>query len=100
MRKSPSHGRGSESKGTIMPGPFPPGPSDWFLGMGQIRQISADPLAYYQRLQRTYGDCVYMRFGPFRDYVFFHPEQIRELLVTRNKSFRKFTRVRDAFAAV
>lgn len=78
-----------------MPRHFPPGPPDWLFGVGQIRQMQADPLAYYQDLQRVYGDVVYTRLGPYHDYVFYHPEQIREVLVTKSKSFQKMARVRN-----
>ena len=81
-----------------MPQRLPPGPSDWFFGLGQIRQMQADPLGYFQHLQRAYGDIVCTRIGPYRDYVFYHPDQVREFLVTKNKSFHKMTRIRNIIA--
>jgi cytochrome P450 len=73
---------------------FPPGPPDWFLGLGHLRKIRANLLNFYQGLARTYGDCVYLRLGPYPTYLFFHPEQIREVLVTKVRHFAKMTHVR------
>jgi cytochrome P450 len=83
-----------------MPSVYPPGPSDWFFGMGQMRQMKADVLGYYLNLHQTYGDIVYTKIGPFHDYVFYHPEQVREVLVSKAKSFLKFSRVRKILARV
>jgi cytochrome P450 len=44
------------------------------------------------RLHRRYGDAVYLRLGPYRDYVFFHPDAVREVLVAKAKQFRRFSR--------
>lgn len=71
---------------------LPPGPSTGFLGLAAIREIKCDLLGFYQRLQREYGDTVYMRLGPYRDYTFFHPDQIRELLVEKAKYFIRMPR--------
>ena len=77
---------------------YPPGPRDWLLGYSQVRQIRADPMAYYARLFREYGDCVHMRLGPYHDYVFYHPDQAEEILVTKAKQFRRFRRPLDVLA--
>jgi cytochrome P450 len=76
---------------------YPPGPRGW-LGLGQIRQIRADSMGYYARLFHEYGDCVHMRFGPYHDYVFFHPDQVKEILITKAKHFRRFRRPMDVLA--
>src|SRR5262249_27910870 len=43
-------------------------------------------------MHREYGDVVFMRFGPYRDYTFFHPEQIHELLIEKAKHFIRMPR--------
>jgi cytochrome P450 len=71
---------------------LPPGPKTGFLGLAAVREIKRDLLGYFQRLRRDYGDTVYMRLGPFRDYTFFHPDQIHELLVEKAKHFIRMPR--------
>jgi cytochrome P450 len=73
-----------------MPTKFPPGPRDWTFGMTQLRKIKQDVLGYYTELHRRYGDVVFLRFGPYRTYVFFHPDAVREVLVAKAKKFRRF----------
>src|SRR5262249_29425103 len=72
----------------------PPGPRFWFFNLGQVRLMKADLPGYYRNLQATYGDCVYMRLGPYHDYTFFHPEQVREMLVTKARSFQRMAAIR------
>jgi cytochrome P450 len=69
---------------------LPPGPSDWTFGLSQLRKIKQDVLGYYTELQRRHGDVVYLRFGPYPTYAFFHPDAVREVLVARAKQFRRF----------
>jgi cytochrome P450 len=75
-----------------MPTSFPPGPRDWTFGFSQMRRIKQDVLGYYTDLHRTYGDAAFLRLGPYRAYVFFHPDAVREVLVARAKHFRRFRR--------
>lgn len=51
-------------------------------------------LAYYAGLHATYGDAARVRFGPYVQHVFFHPEQIKEVLLTKADRFVKAARVR------
>jgi cytochrome P450 len=81
-----------------MPTVYPPGPRDWLLGIPQINRLNADLLGFYDNLARNYGDTVFLRLGPFRDYIFFHPEQIREVLVTKARHFVKLPRLRQILA--
>src|SRR5262249_32203216 len=81
-------------RGPAMSTRFPPGPTDWFFGLTQLRRLKADLLGYYRGLQRTHGDSVLLRLGPYRFFVFFHPDQVREALVTRARPFGKRTQVR------
>lgn len=76
----------------------PPGPSDRFFGMRLMSQMKADVLGSYAALQRDYGDAVSIQTGPYRLYLFFHPEQVREVLVTNAKSLIRLPRVMATFA--
>ena len=77
---------------------YPPGPSDGLLGMRLVSRIRRDILGFYAEVQRQYGDVVHMRLGPFHDYTFFHPDHIREILVTKARSFAKMGWQRRVFA--
>ena len=68
------------------------------FGMRTMSKMKADVLGTYAQLHRQYGDAVHFRTGPFQLYLFFHPEQVRELLVTRSKSFVRLPRVMQTFA--
>jgi len=76
-----------------MPDSFPPGPRDWLIGFPQMAAIQADLLGYYSRLHAEYGDTVGMRLGPYLYYIFYHPEQVHEVLVTKAKHFIRMPRV-------
>src|SRR5262249_50368478 len=81
-----------------MPTLFPPGPRDWTFGLSQMRKMKQDILGYYTELHRRYGDVAYLRLGPYRTYVFFHPDAIREVLVAKAKQFRRFPRPMQVLA--
>ncbi len=76
----------------------PPGPNDGLFGLRTLSKMKADVLASYLAVQRDYGDVVYFRTGPYRFYIFFHPDQVREVLVTRAKSIIRLPRVMRTFA--
>jgi cytochrome P450 len=81
-----------------MPTRFPPGPRDWTFGLSQLRKMKHDVLGYYTELHRRYGDVVFLRFGPYQTYVFFHPDAVREVLVAKAKQFRRFERPMQVLA--
>jgi cytochrome P450 len=60
--------------------------------------MKQDLLGYYIELHRRHGDVVYLRLGPYRSYVFFHPDAVREVLVARAKQFRRFPRPMEVLA--
>jgi cytochrome P450 len=70
---------------------YPPGPRPVWFGFSILAEFRQDPLEQLDRLHREYGDAVSYRVGPYRQYLFFHPDQVRELLVSKAKSFRRFT---------
>ena len=77
---------------------IPPGPNDRLFGMRTMSRMKADVLGVYTGLQRDYGDAVSFRTGPYRLFIFYHPEQVREVLVTNAKSLIRLPRVMRTFA--
>jgi cytochrome P450 len=75
----------------------PPGPRDWFFGFTVGLRSLREPLAFFQEMAREYGDIAFVRVGPYRTYVINHPSLIREVLVTRAKSFRKWEAQKRVF---
>ena len=76
----------------------PPGPQDYAFGMRTVARVKADILGVYEELKRDYGDSVSFLTGPYRFHIFFHPDQVREVLVTKAKSLIRLPRVMDTFA--
>jgi len=68
---------------------YPPGPKNLFLGATLARRFRNDSLQFITNIGRTYGDIAYFRLGPIRAYFVNHPQLIREVLVTKHKSFRR-----------
>jgi cytochrome P450 len=52
--------------------------------------MERDYLGFWREAQRDYGDTVYMRQGWFHHYGFMHPDQIRETLVDKARSFVRY----------
>jgi cytochrome P450 len=77
--------------GTMQPKEtYSPGPRPGWFGCSILADFRKDPLSQLDRLHRDYGDAVSYRIGPYRQYLFFHPDQVRELLVSKAKAFRRF----------
>jgi cytochrome P450 len=68
----------------------PPGPRPGWFGFSILSGFQKDPLSQLDRLHRDHGDTVSYRIGPYRQYLFFHPDQVRELLVSKARAFRRF----------
>lgn len=58
----------------------------------------SDYPAYHRHLQRAYGDAAYLHLGKYHNYVFFDPDLVREVLVTKAKSFVRWQRGMRVFA--
>src|SRR5262249_51263746 len=56
--------------------------------VGHMRSLRHDPLGF-TTLCAEYGDIVPLRFGPNRVFMLNHPDDIQDVLVTRNHLFRK-----------
>ena len=73
---------------TAFKGPFPPGPRSWVPGES-LRAMQRDPLSFLTRIARDFGDVAHFTFGPQHLYLVNHPDLIRDVLVTKQRSFMK-----------
>jgi cytochrome P450 len=73
---------------SLAPPPFPPRLRTRLPG-GDLLAFRRDALGTLERLARDHGDVAGMRFGPRRVTLLSHPEQVREVLVTRHREFIK-----------
>ena len=76
----------------------PPGPSPLLLGLDQLPKVRRDLLGFYTNLHRTYGDAVRVRLGPYVQHLFFHPDEVKEVLATKADRFVKIRRVREVLS--
>jgi cytochrome P450 len=70
----------------------PPGPRDRLWGITFYRPLFVAPLDFAVSVARAYGDFAYLRMGWADIYFINRPELIREVLVTKVRSFRKLSR--------
>jgi cytochrome P450 len=68
----------------------PPGPRDRAFGLRLLADMQRDYLGFWQDVQHRHGDTVYMRHGWTRHYAFMHPDQMREALVDKARSFIRY----------
>jgi cytochrome P450 len=71
---------------------YPPGPRDGLFGVTFHQPMRRDPLGFAVRVAREYGDFAFVRIGWVRLYLVNRPDLVREVLVTKARSFRKVTR--------
>jgi cytochrome P450 len=57
--------------------------------LGTGHRFWRDPLRFLEEGAAQYGDAVRHRFGPRQVFIFRHPEQVRAVLVTRQRDFIK-----------
>jgi cytochrome P450 len=70
--------------------PRPSGPRDRSFGLRLLADMEDDYLGFWRQAQRRHGDTVYMRHGWLHHYGFMHPDQIRETLVDKARSFIRY----------
>jgi cytochrome P450 len=75
-----------------MRGQYPPGPRDGLLGITLHGRFQSRPLEFVEEVARRYGDLAFVRLAWVRLYLVNRPELIREVLVSRLKSFQKIPR--------
>jgi len=68
---------------------FPPGPSFGFRRWSLGPLNSGDPLEYFTRIIREYGDVVGLRIFNFRILLINHPDHIEDVLVKHPRKFIK-----------
>lgn len=57
---------------------------------GHTKEFQKDVLGFLTRLSKEYGDVAKFRFGPFQNvYLISNPDLIKQILVTKQKSFVK-----------
>ncbi|MCE7987990.1 MAG: cytochrome P450 [Caldilinea sp. CFX5] len=66
----------------------PPGPRTW-PPLRLLFQMQRDPLTFFERLARNYGDIAYVQVGPRQIYMLNHPDFVQDVLVTHDRKFRK-----------
>ena len=66
----------------------PPGPKGNWL-TGNLPEFRVDRLAYFTHLAERYGDSVAIRLGPRRMMIVNHPDLVEDVLVTKNRIFKK-----------
>jgi len=66
----------------------PPSPPGHFL-LGNVRELSADPLNFVVKARRDYGDFVRMRFPFVRAYLAAHPDDIRHIVQDNHDNYTK-----------
>ncbi|KZE82206.1 cytochrome P450 [Paenibacillus elgii] len=77
-----------------------PGPKGLPLS-GNLLAFRKDPLAFLMKARQQYGDVAHIRFGPSRHvYLISDPEQIKEVLLTKQSAFRKAKGLQTAKAVV
>ncbi|WNQ10449.1 cytochrome P450 [Paenibacillus aurantius] len=68
---------------------------------GNLLEFRKDPLAFLQKAYKEYGDFVPIRFGPTRHvYLISDPDSIKEVLLTKQASFRKAKGLQTAKAVI
>jgi cytochrome P450 len=78
----------------------PPGPRDWFFGLSIGLRSLREPLPFLHEMARRYGDIAHFQVGPLHTYLLNHPNLIREVLVSKGKSFRKWERQKRVFRKI
>jgi cytochrome P450 len=70
---------------------LPPGPINYNAGIGltwrHAFRLWWDPLLFVRELAKEYGDVVFYRLFGYEAYQINHPDLVREILVTKAKSF-------------
>jgi cytochrome P450 len=79
---------------------FPPGPKTGFFDWSLARRLQNERLEFPTELARTYGDLAHIRLGPVHLYFANHPDLVKEVLITRGKSFKKLPRLIKALRDV
>lgn len=66
----------------------PAGPKPSWIG-GNALAYKDDPIAFIMNNRRDYGDVVYYRLLDFEFYALYHPDDVKEILLTQSKKVIK-----------
>ena len=72
---------------TAVEAPSPPGHLIW----GHLREVERDPLGFFTRLQREYGDVVRLRLLWMRAFMVTHPDHVKHILQDHHTAYDKNT---------
>ncbi len=67
---------------------LPPGPKSIIPGIN-LFTLRRDPIGFLMNLAEQNGELAYFKLGPQPVFLLSHPDYIRDVLVTHNKSFMK-----------
>jgi cytochrome P450 len=67
---------------------LPPGPARGIPG-SQLLRFRRDPLGFLSAAAGQHGDVVRIQFGPREVVLFVHPDHVKEILVTQQRTFIK-----------
>jgi len=67
---------------------YPPGPKSMLPG-SNLLALRRDPLGFFTKLAREFGDVAYFKLGPQEMFLLNHPDSIRDVLVTHHRNFMK-----------
>lgn len=70
-------------------------PRKWLLGLDHLYKIKTDQLGFYKALEAEFGDAVCLQLGPYRNWLFFHPDPIEDLLTRQSNDFIRFQKLTD-----
>lgn len=70
-------------------------PRRWLLGLDHLYRIKTDQLSFYKKLEAEYGDVVRLQLGPYRTWIFFHPDPVEILLTRQSNAFIRFKKLTD-----
>ena len=62
------------------------------LLLGHLAEMRRDPLGLILRAHREQGDVVWLRVGPYRLLMCYHPDAVQHVLVTKVHDYSKHTR--------
>lgn len=68
---------------------IPPGPNGYWV-VGNLPDFMGDLFGFLTRCARDHGDIVSLRLGPHPAVLLSHPDQIEEVLVSRQADFIKY----------
>ena len=75
-----------------------PGPRPRWAGLPEVLSMRRDYLGHMRRLHQQYGDIVHQRLLGLDDFNFFHPDQVRELLIAGHDGMIRWERATQVFA--